>query len=132
MASLEDKLDVRKIAFAAAAVALIIVVIVIGLLALYKSAETDQFKSKVVDRPPREFTDLKLRQQGELNSYKWADRAAGVAAIPIDRAMDIVAAENQGAFGGPLPAQPAGAATDTSATPQEQNAPGAGDKSPNE
>jgi hypothetical protein len=80
---------------------MVIVVIVIALLALYKSAETGEFKKKVVDRPPREFTELKLKQQGELNAYKWVDRAAGVAAIPIDRAMDIVVRENQGAFGGP-------------------------------
>lgn len=122
MASLEDKLDVKTIAFAAAGIVMVIVVIVIALLALYKSAETDQFNKKVVDRPPREFTELKLKQQGELNTYKWVDRAAGVAAIPIDRAMDIVVRENQGAFGGPMPEtkDPETPAPESGAAPETQ------------
>ena len=37
--------------------------------------------------------DLKSAQQGQLSSYSWVDRKAGVAAIPIDRAMQLVVDE---------------------------------------
>jgi hypothetical protein len=31
-----------------------------------------------------------LKQEDELNSYGWVDQSAGVAHIPIDRAMDLI------------------------------------------
>ncbi len=39
----------------------------------------------------QELRDLRAREQQELNSYRWQDRSNGVVAIPIDRAMDIIA-----------------------------------------
>jgi len=51
--------------------------------------------------PPREFPRLQIspaadmealrvREEAELNSYGWVDRTAGVARIPINRAMDLL------------------------------------------
>ena len=37
--------------------------------------------------------DLREKQRQELDRWGWVDREAGVARIPIDRAMDIVARE---------------------------------------
>jgi hypothetical protein len=37
--------------------------------------------------------DLREAQRRELETWGWADRKAGVATIPIDRAIDIVAKE---------------------------------------
>jgi hypothetical protein len=37
--------------------------------------------------------DLLEKQRRELDRWGWVDREAGVAKIPIDRAMDIVARE---------------------------------------
>jgi hypothetical protein len=34
--------------------------------------------------------DLRERERDELSHYRWVDRDAGVAAIPIERAMDLV------------------------------------------
>ncbi len=34
--------------------------------------------------------ELHHRQREELSRYRWVDRDAGLAAIPIERAMDIV------------------------------------------
>jgi hypothetical protein len=36
---------------------------------------------------------LRQRQREELTRYRWVDRDAGLAAIPIERAMDLVARE---------------------------------------
>ncbi len=37
--------------------------------------------------------DLRERQRHDLQRWGWVDRKAGIATIPIDRAMDIVASE---------------------------------------
>jgi hypothetical protein len=37
--------------------------------------------------------DLRQRQRDELSHYRWVDRDAGLAAIPIERAIDLVATE---------------------------------------
>ena len=51
--------------------------------------------------PPREFPRLQIspaadmeafraREEAELNGYAWVDRTAGVARVPINRAMDLL------------------------------------------
>lgn len=37
--------------------------------------------------------DVRDRQRRELERWGWVDRRAGIARIPIDRAMDLVATE---------------------------------------
>jgi len=46
----------------------------------------------------RDGLDLRDLQRRELSRARWLDRDAGVAAIPIERAMDLVAGE-EGAEG---------------------------------
>lgn len=43
--------------------------------------------------PLRDFNNYQARQEGALNSYYWVDRDKGMVAIPIGRAMQIVAAK---------------------------------------
>jgi len=37
-----------------------------------------------------EFKSFLLQQEDQLNSYGWVDQQAGVAHIPIERAMDLI------------------------------------------
>jgi len=37
-----------------------------------------------------QFKDFLLKQEDQLNSYGWVDQQAGVAHIPIERAMDLI------------------------------------------
>jgi hypothetical protein len=37
-----------------------------------------------------QFKDFLLKQEDQLNSYGWVDQQAGVAHIPITRAMDLI------------------------------------------
>ncbi|MGA7292174.1 MAG: hypothetical protein WBW53_15335 [Terriglobales bacterium] len=37
-----------------------------------------------------QFRDFLLRQEDQLNSYGWIDEKAGIAHIPIERAMDLI------------------------------------------
>ncbi len=38
-----------------------------------------------------QFRDFLIKQESQLNSYGWVDEKAGVAHIPIDRAMELIA-----------------------------------------
>jgi hypothetical protein len=61
--------------------------------------------------PPREFpaprvfgdhtgelNDLLAAQQQSLRSYRWMDRDAGIVAIPIERAMELIAQRGAAAY----------------------------------
>jgi hypothetical protein len=57
-----------------------------------------------------QFKDFLLKQEDQLNSYGWIDQPAGVAHIPIERAMDLIVQRG-------LPVLPAGTGeTNTSAS----------------
>jgi hypothetical protein len=48
----------------------------------------------------RDYQDMRAAEEAQLRSYGWVDRDAGIAAIPIERAMEIFAGRG-------LPAQKA-------------------------
>jgi hypothetical protein len=41
--------------------------------------------------PPRDMAELRRRDNEALTTYGWVDREHGVAHIPVDRAIDILA-----------------------------------------
>jgi len=41
--------------------------------------------------PPADLERFQAEEEAKLNSYGWIDRKAGVARIPIHRAMDLIA-----------------------------------------
>src|SRR3954451_2798826 len=41
--------------------------------------------------PPRDMDELRARDQRALTTYGWVDQAGGVARIPVDRAIAILA-----------------------------------------
>ena len=43
--------------------------------------------------PALDLRALRAAEAAQLGSYGWVDRGAGIVHIPIDRAMDLVAAE---------------------------------------
>ena len=52
--------------------------------------------------PPTDFVKLKEAELRRLNGYGWVDQKAGIAHIPIDRAIDIVASNGLPARVGPV------------------------------
>ena len=67
---------------------------------LVKQVETDtrivspdeikKFPEPRLERNERiEINDFRLKEEQTLNSYGWVDEKAGIAHIPIDRAMDL-------------------------------------------
>jgi hypothetical protein len=41
--------------------------------------------------PPRDMEELRARDKAALTTYGWVDRDHGVARIPVDRAIEIMA-----------------------------------------
>jgi hypothetical protein len=41
--------------------------------------------------PARELSELRAMEDLQLHSYRWVDAEAGIASIPIERAMDLIA-----------------------------------------
>ena len=39
----------------------------------------------------RDYQEMRAAEEAQLHSYRWVDREAGIAAIPIQRAMEILA-----------------------------------------
>ena len=38
----------------------------------------------------RDYQEIRAAEEAQLHSYAWVDRQAGIAAIPIERAMEIL------------------------------------------
>ncbi len=73
--------------------ALAILIIVLGVQALYYSAEQSVIEKSVYSAVPEEYRQLRADQEETLHSYRWIDEANNVLGIPIDRAIALTAQE---------------------------------------
>lgn len=69
--------------------AILVFVIIVALQALFYRTQNDEYKRKVIAQAPEELSRLVAEQRERLGGYRWVDEKAGVAAIPIDRAMEL-------------------------------------------
>jgi hypothetical protein len=52
----------------------------------------DRFPNpRLQESPPVDLVDIKREERTRISSYGWADQKKGIARIPVDRAMDILA-----------------------------------------
>ena len=96
------------------------VVVLVGVLGTYYRAA---LKDKTVaatlrdfpaprlqPNPTQDYVNVHAAQVRQLEGYAWADRTAGLAHIPIERAMALVAARGPAAYdpveGTPVPSDP--------------------------
>ena len=63
--------------------------------------------------PPADLNKFRAQEEEILNSYGWVDQQAGVAHIPVERAMDIIAARG-------LPVRASGSETPVTAAQAAQ------------
>jgi hypothetical protein len=78
--------------------------------------DVDQFLQPQLQKNPRiELADVKKEEGQRLRTYGWVDPQAGIARIPIARAMDILA--ERGLPKVPAPAPVPGAPPNTSIPP---------------
>jgi hypothetical protein len=63
--------------------------------------------------PPGDLTTMRKEDDAALNSYGWVDKKKGIARIPIDRAIDVLAREG-------LPSRRAGAPSKPPTPPEDK------------
>lgn len=69
--------------------AILVVVVIIFLQAFFfGSQDTEQQAKSFV--PAEELMQVRASQLDRIGSYRWVDARQGVAAIPVDRAMELV------------------------------------------
>ena len=73
--------------------AIALFVIIVLLQAWFYSAEENERERKITSQPYEELQKLDNNQLERLNSYGWISEPDGVAHIPIERAMELVADE---------------------------------------
>ncbi len=94
--------------------AILVFVIIVALQALFYRTQNEEYKRKMIAQAPEELSRLVAEQRERLGGYRWVDEKAGIAAIPIDRAMELTIRElnraRAAASSGPgaAPSPPAG------------------------
>jgi hypothetical protein len=73
---------------------LIFVLVVIALVGYFNRVATEEFEVKVVDQAAAAPRELRAAQLSRIREYRWVDRQAGVVAIPIERAMELIVEEH--------------------------------------
>ena len=137
-----NSLRVRElVVFAAALVGVTVLVLVsLSLVMREFSGEEKQLESLALPRfagdtggfpapkiqpdPAEELTKMKREDLGRLNEYGWTDRAAGIAHIPVDRAIDILAQRGLPATNAEEPAKEARENSKSSSSAEERAKPG--------
>ena len=108
----DQELDVRAILVFGAVLALLVAAALAAMWILTvvlkdRAVEADPRQSPIAEvnahrlppeprlqaKPPLDMKALRAQEETELHSYGWVDEKAGVARIPIDRAMEILVAK---------------------------------------
>jgi len=90
------RFDVAAVALALLAAAGVVVTAALGVDALYLRAGRLERSRKDAVIATASTVSPRARQTQLLRGYRWVDEKAGVVALPIDRAMELVAS-GQGA-----------------------------------
>lgn len=73
--------------------AILLFVIIVLLQTWFYRAEEDERFRKIYSQPYQELQKVDNEQLEQLGSYGWVSEGDGVAHIPIERAMEIVAGQ---------------------------------------
>ena len=97
--------DAMTIVTVGVAGTIIMIIVVLFVSGLYESVNRAEFQRKVVAAAPVEIRDLRAAQLSRLNESGWVDKKNGLVAIPIDKAIELLAGAADPAA--PLAAAPA-------------------------
>ena len=81
------------IAMVGAATVILLVLIIVGVQAYYDNVREQQIFVKQLQPVSEDLKALRAREDTDLNSYRYIDRAKGTVRLPISRAMDLVIEE---------------------------------------
>jgi len=86
---------------------ILVVIVVVFVQGLYESVNRSEFQRKVVAEVPAELRNLRAAQLTRLHATGWVDKQNGFVAIPIEKAMELLAADPNPAAPIILPEPPA-------------------------
>ncbi len=95
MGTTRDDVNAPLLALIGFLSAIVVFAIIVLLTVIYYAAEARQEYAKNISQPYTEVENLLSSQQAKLIEYRWVDRENDVVAIPIDRAMKLVVAEER-------------------------------------
>jgi hypothetical protein len=79
--------------------AVLFVVVVLGLQAYFARVQDEEREAKRQGVGSAELAGVEEAQLQRIGEYRWVDRDSGVVAIPIERAMELVVAEQAASAG---------------------------------
>jgi hypothetical protein len=85
--------NVRAIAVFGGVTIVLLAAIVLGLQFYYDRVLEQQVYVQVLAPESQTLTSLRSREDEELHSYRYLDRDKGTVRLPIERAIELVAAE---------------------------------------
>lgn len=88
-----DDVKSATIAFVGLIVAILTFAVMILAMVVYYQASARERYEKQISQAPEELATVTANQQARLAEYRWVDQSKGIVAIPIDRAMGLVVAE---------------------------------------
>lgn len=86
--------NVRFIAIFGAGTLVLLVVSVLALQYYYDRVLEEQVFVKVQEPVSQTLVDVRTREDEALHSYRYLDREKGTIRLPIERAMELLAAES--------------------------------------
>ncbi len=89
-----DEAGVRRSAVLGLVGAVALLVIIVTLQAYFARLRRGEAGRDAAAPPPAELATLRARQLERIGGYRWVDRERGIVAIPIGRAMELVARES--------------------------------------
>jgi hypothetical protein len=84
-----DNPKVMMIVVATSATIALVIGIVIGVNAFWEQTVRDEVEARVTGPVDGRLKALRLEEKQKLTNYAWIDKKAGVARLPLDRAVDL-------------------------------------------
>ncbi|HXN47380.1 MAG TPA: hypothetical protein VN893_12115 [Bryobacteraceae bacterium] len=81
------------IALVGAGIVILLVLVIVGVEAYYDRVRDQQIFVKQLQPVSEDLKALRAREDTDLNSYRYIDRAKGSVRLPINRAMDLLVEE---------------------------------------
>jgi len=90
-----DEVSIPLLATVGALIVLVTILVAVLLQAWFYAGQADLAAERAVPAsdPQTQLGQAMLDQQAQINSYRWLNHKAGTRAVPIQRAMELVARE---------------------------------------
>ncbi len=89
----QDDPSAVRTAYVTAIFVAVVVITVIALTAYFGRVASEEADTKVVQPESTWLQTLRAEQRARIEEYRWVSPDSGVVALPIERAMELVAAE---------------------------------------